>query len=185
MSTTTRKCLLYWPGISADIRILISHCELCSQFSQKQQKETIMPHDLPQRPWEKVFAYLCTIQGKDYLIFVDYFSNFWEINRLRDIKASIYKLKTYYSPAMASLIVTVNGLQFTFRGICWVHWNVGLNTGQAASDTSKPPARLNPQLKQQKTLYAKQHTEVETHTLSYLSMEEHAREWTPAQHSIC
>ena len=39
-------------------------------------------HDLPQRPWEKVSADLYTIPDKDYLILVDYFSNFWEINQL-------------------------------------------------------------------------------------------------------
>ena len=40
--------------------------------------------ELTKRPLEKVGADIFTIAGEDYLILVDYFSNFWEINRLQD-----------------------------------------------------------------------------------------------------
>lgn len=38
------------------------------------------------------------IEGKEYFIFVDYFFNFWEIDRLFDFKVSICmrKFKSYF-----------------------------------------------------------------------------------------
>jgi len=35
-----------------------------------------MSHEIAERPWEKISADLYTIDGKNYLIIVDYFSNF-------------------------------------------------------------------------------------------------------------
>lgn len=54
-----------------------------------------MSHEISDRPWEKVGTDLYTIDGQDYLIVVDYFSNFWEIDKRHDTKTStiIKKLK--------------------------------------------------------------------------------------------
>ena len=58
-----------------------------------------MPHELPSRPWEKVGTHLFSLDGRDYLITVDYLSNFWEVDRLRDTKSStvIHKLKAHFA----------------------------------------------------------------------------------------
>ena len=48
-----------------------------------------MSHELAERPWEKIGADLYTIDGKDYLIVVDYFSNFWEIDHLPDQRRAL------------------------------------------------------------------------------------------------
>lgn len=63
--------------------------------SAKQQKETLMSHEINYRLWEKVGADIYTIHSKDHLITVNYFSNFWEIDRLQVTKDStcIQKLK--------------------------------------------------------------------------------------------
>ena len=62
--------------------------EICSQHSAKQAKETLITHEPTDRPWEKVAVDICNLDNKDCLITVDYLSNFWEIDRLRDTKAS-------------------------------------------------------------------------------------------------
>ena len=41
-----------------------------------------MPHAVPGRPWAKVGADLFELQGQHYLLFVDYYSNFFELARL-------------------------------------------------------------------------------------------------------
>ena len=83
-----RECI-FWPGMTAEIKAHIATCETCQKYMTKQQqKETLMSHELTNRPWEKVGADIFTIADKDYLILVDYFSNFWEVNRLSDTKAS-------------------------------------------------------------------------------------------------
>ena len=45
-------------------------------------KETLMSDDVPDRPWQKVGIDLLTHKSIDYVITVDYFSNFWEIDKL-------------------------------------------------------------------------------------------------------
>ena len=41
-----------------------------------------MSHDIPDRPWAKVGTDLFAKDGRDYLITVDYYSNFWEVDLL-------------------------------------------------------------------------------------------------------
>jgi len=58
-----------------------------------------MSHEVPSHPWEKVGADIFTLDGKDYLVTIDYYSNFWEVDRLPDTRAStaIPKLKSHFS----------------------------------------------------------------------------------------
>ena len=112
-----RECL-FWPAMSAEIKEYIAQCQICSQHSARQPKETLMSHEATDRPWEKVGADIYTIYGKDYLISVDYFSNFWEIDRLRDTKAStcVRKLKSHFARnGIPDVVVTDNGPQFTSK----------------------------------------------------------------------
>ena len=67
---------IYWPGMTSEIKEHVSLCEPCSKFNTKQQKETLMSHEVAERPWERVGTDLYTIDNKDYLIVVYYFSNF-------------------------------------------------------------------------------------------------------------
>ena len=34
---------VFWPGITADIKALISRCEVCNAFASDNQKEMLMP----------------------------------------------------------------------------------------------------------------------------------------------
>ena len=77
---------LYWPGVKADMKHYMSRCERCRNFEIIIQKTTLIAHELPSRPWEKVGTDLFSLDGRDYLITVDYLSNFWEVDRLSDTK---------------------------------------------------------------------------------------------------
>ena len=95
-----RACeCLFWPGMNDEIKEYISQCEICTQYSAKQPKEPLMSHEAPDRPWEKIAVDICTTDGKDYLMIVDCFSNFWVIDRLRETKAStcVRKLKNHFA----------------------------------------------------------------------------------------
>ena len=109
-----RECI-YWPGMNQEIKQFISMCETCRSYEQQNQKETLMPHELPDRPWEKVGTDLFELDGKHYLITVDYLSNFWEIDRLYDLtsKAVISKLKNHFARyGIPNTVVSDNGPQF-------------------------------------------------------------------------
>ena len=110
-----RDCL-FWPSMSAEIKKYITQCEICSQYSAKQAKEILMSHKPTDRLWEKVAVDICNLDNKDYLISVDYFSIFWEIDRLRDTKAStcVRKLKSDFARnGIPDVVISNNGPQFT------------------------------------------------------------------------
>ena len=94
----SRECV-FWPRITADIRDFLSHCDICNAYSDKNQKEPLRPKEVAIRPWEKVSIDLCSIDNHDYLICVDHFSNFTEIEHLSDQTAEtvISKLKLTFA----------------------------------------------------------------------------------------
>ena len=68
-----------------------------------------------QRPWEKVAVDLFTLNQKYYLVTVDYYSGYWELDRLRNTDSGtvVRKLKAHFarhgSPCQ---LVSDNGPQF-------------------------------------------------------------------------
>ena len=41
---------LYWPRMNEDAKEFVSRCEVCTVFHVRQQKETMIGHDIPRRP---------------------------------------------------------------------------------------------------------------------------------------
>lgn len=58
---------------------MISNCTTYIKYQIKQQKQPLMAEDMPQAPWEKVGTDLFHFNGKDYLLLMDYYSNFLEM----------------------------------------------------------------------------------------------------------
>ena len=75
-----------------------------------------MPHTLPTRPWEKVGCDLFTRDGTNYLVTVDYYSNFWELDELESDTTSetiIMKLKAHFARyGSPTQVISDNGPQF-------------------------------------------------------------------------
>ena len=110
-----RQCV-YWPGMNGEIKEFISQCEICSKYQKCNQKETLMSHEISDRPWEKVGTDIFELENQYYLITVDYFSNFWEVDRLKDLKSSttIRKLKAHFARyGTPSVLISDCGTQFT------------------------------------------------------------------------
>ena len=110
-----RECL-YWPGMTGDIKQYISACEICQSYQSSNQPESLQPHELPSRQWEKIGVHLFKLEGKDYMVTVDYLSNYWEIDRLENTKAPtvVRKLKAHFARyGSPCVLISDNGLQFT------------------------------------------------------------------------
>ena len=67
--------VMYWPRMNAEIDDYISKCGVCLQHRNSQQKESLISHDVPVGPWEKVGSDLFHCLGQNYLLLVDYYSN--------------------------------------------------------------------------------------------------------------
>ena len=91
--------LVYWPAMNSDITDYLSKCEVCNTFQPQQQKEPLISHEIPHRPWEKIASDVFTFNSKDYLCTVDYYSNYFEFDHLYDKTAPevVKKLKRHFS----------------------------------------------------------------------------------------
>ena len=110
-----RECV-YWPAMSSEVKDFIVKCDICRSVDNKQQKETLISHDVPDRPWAKVGVDLFTFNQTNYLIIVDYFSGFWEIDPLENTTAShiIRNMKMQFARhGIPDVCVSDNGPQFT------------------------------------------------------------------------
>ena len=123
-----RECL-FWPRMAADIRALVGTCDICLAHRPAQQKEPLMPHQFPARPWAKIGADLCEHRGRTLLVVVDYFSDFIEVAKLSRLNTSAVtrELSELFARYGApDVIVSDNGPQFAsaeFQEFC-ATWGV-------------------------------------------------------------
>ena len=101
--------------MNSDVKEYISRCETCMTFPSRQQKEPLLNHKIPDRPWAKIGTDLFQFENKEYLVTVDYFSNFFEVDRLCSTTsgAVVKKLKGHIARyGIPDEIVSDNGPQF-------------------------------------------------------------------------
>ena len=87
----------YWPGMYKEIEEYVSKCQVCSTYHQGHQKEPRISYLVPSRPWQIFAVDLFKLQGQDYLVTTDYYSNFFEVDKLvsKTSKEVIEKLKPH------------------------------------------------------------------------------------------
>ena len=103
--TGSESCLrraretVYWPGMTSDIKDYIAKCAVCATYQKEQPKEPLISHRIPNRPWETVGTDIFHFEDRDYLCTVDYYSNYFEIDPLKDKTASkvVDTLKRHFS----------------------------------------------------------------------------------------
>ena len=70
-------------------------------------------HELPDRPWNKVETDLFTYNGDNYTVIVDYYSNFIELDCLRNTTSQAVILKTtFVRHGTPDFVVSDNGSQY-------------------------------------------------------------------------
>lgn len=74
--------LMYWPGINGQIEDIVAKCAPCQENRAMQPKEPLLPMPIPTRPWEEVAMDLFDWQGHKWLICVDYYSDYFELERM-------------------------------------------------------------------------------------------------------
>ena len=74
----------FWPGIGQDIEDSVEKCHICRTHRNQQQKEPLLPHPVPERPWQKGGSNILTFQNVDYLLVVDYYSKYPENIKIED-----------------------------------------------------------------------------------------------------
>jgi len=109
---------VFWPGMSAEIKAMADNCETCQALKPANPRETLIQHNQGTYPWEKIACDLMEIDGRNYLITVDYFSNFTEADYLTNTESQsiIMKLKGHFARfVIPKVVVTDCGPQFVAR----------------------------------------------------------------------
>ncbi|KAF7647499.1 hypothetical protein LDENG_00171560 [Lucifuga dentata] len=106
---------VFWPGITRDVQNYIGNCNTCNSLQQKQPKETFTDHQIPSLPWSKLGMDLFALHRSHYLIIMDYYCDYWELDELTDTTAStvIECCKRQFSQhGVPHMVITDNGLPF-------------------------------------------------------------------------
>ena len=89
---------LFWPGMHKQIEELVNDCPACCEVVRNPPKEPLKPTKTPSLPWEEVSSDLFEWENEHYLVAVDYFSKFIEVDKLVDMSNSstIELMKSYF-----------------------------------------------------------------------------------------
>lgn len=110
-----RACI-WWPGITQDVKAIVENCSFCQEHRPTQVREPLICTAMPEQPWERVAADLCSLKGRSYLVVADYFSRYIEVAYLGQSTKSlpvISKMKAIFARwGIPSEVVSDNGPQF-------------------------------------------------------------------------
>ena len=109
-----RECL-YWPRMTTQVKDYLSKCEVCLSHRSAPPREPLQQHDFVARPWSKIGADLCQIDGRTLLVVCDYYSNFIEVARLNTVTTrSVLRelLPMFARFGLPDVLVSDNGPQF-------------------------------------------------------------------------
>ena len=109
------KDALFWLGMSSQIKEAVSNCSLFAEYQTAQPKEPLISPELPSGPWSIVAQDLYSFQGNNFLITVDAFSGYWEVEKLPQTTspAVIDVAKQHFARyGIPDRVYTDNGPQF-------------------------------------------------------------------------
>ena len=108
--------LLFWPGMTSQIEEMIKQCPTCQMNRKAQPAEPLISHYIPDQPFAKVATDLFELQGKIYMLCVDYYSKYPDIALLPDTtsRSTIAALKaTFARFGIPDEVISDNGPQFS------------------------------------------------------------------------
>lgn len=103
---------IFFPDMTTQIKEAVAKCEVCAEYQTANPQQPMQTHKNPERPWSRVRADLFSLHSKDYIVLVDYYSDFVEVDLLKNTKSSavIKFLKAQFSHhGISDVLVTDNG----------------------------------------------------------------------------
>jgi hypothetical protein len=101
---------VWWPKIGRDIERFVSSCVICQHWA-RDRAEPLLSTALPALPWQRVAMDLFEMDGRHYLVVVDYYSRYLEVVRLpnQTTDAVIRALKVIWATHGVAMEVQSDG----------------------------------------------------------------------------
>ena len=112
---------LFWSLLNKELEDMISKCSICLTYGNHQPSETPIKPKIPDHPWTKCAADLFRLQGRYYLLIVNYYSKFTAVENLQNLQSEtvINKCKKVFSQFIISReLITDNGPEFSSHKFC-------------------------------------------------------------------
>ena len=106
---------MFWPSMRADIKEACEKCATCAQYANRHQPEPMLHHPIPDLPWQFVSQDIFQHGSQRYLVTVDHYSDFFEVDVLEDTLASTIvscTKKIFARHGVPMVCLTDNGPQF-------------------------------------------------------------------------
>ena len=107
--------VVYWTGMCKEIEKFVERCSTCQEHQNFPQKEPLLPHSISSRPWQIIGTDLFWWNNTNYLLVVNYHSNFPEICRLPNTQSStvIQHTKSIFTRyGIPEAVISDNGPQY-------------------------------------------------------------------------
>jgi transposase InsO family protein len=180
------KDIIYWPGMQSAIKDVCSNCGTCAQYAPENPKEPMKSQPVPQYPWQIVSQDLCQLESSHYLITVDHYSDFIEIDELDDTLSStvIRNTKAHFARhGIPEILLTDNGPQFVsvdFASFCDLY---GITHVTSSPYWPKGNGKAESAVKVMKALMNKS-TDIYMALLHYRNTPQQGHTMSPSQRSM-
>lgn len=104
--------------MSYDIEKMVKSCDECQQNQRQQCKEPLIPSDIALYPFQMIGTDLFYWNNQDLLLVVDYYSHYWEIERLYNTISTtvIKKMKGIFSRlGIPEQVISDSGPQYSSK----------------------------------------------------------------------
>eukprot|EP00105_Crassostrea_gigas_P002562 XP_011415131.1 PREDICTED: uncharacterized protein K02A2.6-like [Crassostrea gigas] len=102
--------------MSSYIEEMVLMCNTCLEKRNANPKEPLMPHEVPERPWQVVATDLFSWDGQNFVTVTDYYSRYFWVYPLRNTLAGtvIQQMKVAFSHhGIPEKLVSDNGPQYS------------------------------------------------------------------------
>ena len=104
--------------MAKDLKDIVNNCTPCQSLRPANRKEPLIQHEMGEKPWDKRGLDLFEIENRTYLVLVDYFSNFIEVEYLSNPTSGevIKKVKSLCARyGIPKVLISDNGPQLASR----------------------------------------------------------------------
>ncbi|XP_064463992.1 uncharacterized protein K02A2.6-like [Ornithodoros turicata] len=110
------RCTVFWPKLNDAIDKVCDNCAECQANKPRNKKMPMLSHEIPRLPWERVGLDLFAHGHKMYIVMVDFYSFYFEVQELQTANArqiNNFCMKVFATHGLPVTLVSDNGPPFS------------------------------------------------------------------------